>query len=262
MPRYNLRIGGRRLPVATTDTALSEAIGKRLASTSPQTNVDSMGGSNRYSFGGQDITFDDLRDIKDIRDSGGQIAQLMDYKALLNFGEGCEIHVENDEDTTQVIDGEPMTLSEWLETEAFPKLDLTVLDLGGDALWYPCAVGEIQETVTGGFKRALPAEPWTIIPITNDKGEVITYQQQTRAPSGGYVNQTLDSEELWHIVINKSSARDETGISEVLRNKDEIQAFKQNEQAINQAIELHGFPQRHILTCGFPALRDGITQKQ
>ena len=219
---------------------------RRSLQTEPQTNVDSMGGSNRYNFGGQQITFEDLRDVKDIRDSGGQIAQLMDYKALLNFGEGAEIHVEDDEETTELIDGEEMTLSEWLETEAFPKLDLMVLDLGGDALWYPCAVGEIQETVTGGFKRALPAEPWTIIPITNDKGDVVAYRQRTKAASGGYQEQTLDGEDLWHIVVNKSSARDETGISEVLRNKDEIQAFKQNESAINQAIELHGFPQRHV----------------
>ena len=219
---------------------------RRSLQSEPQTNVDSMGGSNRYNFGGQQITFDDLRDVKDIRDSGGQIAQLMDYKALLNFGEGAEIHVEDDEETTELIDGEEMTLSEWLKTEAFPKLDLMVLDLGGDALWYPCAVGEIQETVTGGFKRALPAEPWTIIPITNDKGDVVAYRQRTKAPSGGYQEQTLDGEDLWHIVVNKASARDETGISEVLRNKDEIQAFKQNESAINQAIELHGFPQRHV----------------
>ena len=219
---------------------------RRSLQSEPQTNVDSMGGSNRYNFGGQQITFDDLRDVKDIRDSGGQIAQLMDYKALLNFGEGAEIHVEDDEETTEIIDGEEMTLSEWLETEAFPKLDLMVLDLGGDALWYPCAVGEIQETVTGGFKRALPAEPWTIIPITNDKGDVVAYRQRTKAASGGYQEQTLGGEDLWHIVVNKASARDETGISEVLRNKDEIQAFKQNESAINQAIELHGFPQRHV----------------
>ena len=172
MPRYNLRIGSRKVPVASTDTPLSQAIGKRLASADPATNVDSMGGGHRYTFGGQEVSFDDLREIKDIRESGGQVAQLMDYKALLNFGEGAEIHVEDNEETAEVVDGDELTLEEWLETEAFPKLDLTVLDLGGDALWYPCAVGEIQETVTGDFKRALPAEPWTIIPITNDYGEV------------------------------------------------------------------------------------------
>jgi hypothetical protein len=246
MPRYTLRFGSKRVPVASTDTALSKAIGKRLAGSTPATNVDSSGGGHGYSFAGQELTYEDLRDIKDMRDSGGQVAQLMDYKALLNFGEGGEIHVEDDDETEQVIDGDPMTLSEWLTTEAFPKLDLLILDLGGDALWYPYAVGEIQETVTGDFKRALPAEPWTLIPQTNGQGEVVAWNQRTKNPSGGYTEQTLPADDLWHIVVNKASARDETGISEVLRNKDEIQAFKQNEQAINQAIELHGFPQRHI----------------
>jgi hypothetical protein len=51
---------------------------------------------------------------------------------------------------------------------------------------------------------------------------------------------------MWHIVVNKSSARDETGISEVLRNREEIDAYRENEEAIRQAIELHGFPQRHV----------------
>ena len=92
----------------------------------------------------------------------------------------------------------------------------------------------------------MPAEPWTILPKTNEKGEIATYVQRTKTPSGSYNEQPLDPNDVWSIVLNKASARDKTGISEVLRNEDEIRAFKQNEQAINQAIELHGFPQRHI----------------
>ena len=64
---------------------------RRTLQSEPQTNVDSMGGSNRYNFRGQQITFEDLRDVKDIRDSGGQIAQLMDYKSLLNLTHGTRI---------------------------------------------------------------------------------------------------------------------------------------------------------------------------
>jgi hypothetical protein len=212
----------------------------------PQTNVDSTGGGNRHTFGGQELSWDDLRDIKDIRDSGGQVAQLMEYKTLLNFGEGAEVHVEDNEATTEMVDGDELTLQEWLEQRAFPKLDLLVLDLGADALWYPYAVGELQETVTGDFKRALPAEPHTLMPQTDEQGEVVAWNQRTKSRGGGYREQTLSADDLWHIVVNKSNARDETGISEVLRNREEIQAFKQNEEAINQAIELHGFPQRHV----------------
>ena len=44
---------------------------RSLAAGDPETNVDSMGGGHRYNFGGQEVSFDDLRDVKDIRESGG-----------------------------------------------------------------------------------------------------------------------------------------------------------------------------------------------
>jgi hypothetical protein len=219
---------------------------RRSLATEPQTNVDSMGGRSSYTFSGQELDFDDLRDIKSVREDGGQVAQLMNSKALLNFGEGAEFTVENDEETETVVDGEPMTLSEYLNDAMFPHLDLLVLDLGSDALWFPYAAGETLETRKGDFKEALPAEPWTLLPETDARGEIIRWHQRVQNANGGYTETTLPPDDLWHIVLNKSSARDKTGISEVLRSKDEIQAFKENEAAINQAIELHGFPQRHV----------------
>jgi hypothetical protein len=218
---------------------------RKALQTQPETNVDSAGTSTSYTFDGQEIDFDDLREIKAMREDGGQVAQLMTSKALLNFGEGAEFGVEDNEDTEQMVDGEPMTLQDWLES-AFPHIDLLVLDLGEDALWYPYAVGETIETRGGGFDEALPAEPWTLLPETDSRGRVVGWHQRTKSPQGGYKEQRLSADDLWHIVLNKSSARDQTGISEVLRSKDEIQAFKENEQAINNAIELHGFPQRHV----------------
>jgi hypothetical protein len=244
MPRYSLRIGGRTVPIANTDTPISEAVGKRLASSTPTTNVDSRGASTAYHFDGQDLSFDELRDIKSMREDGGQVAQLMTSKALLNFGEGAEFAIEDEEDDEQIVDGEPMTLSEWL-ADAFPHLDMLVLDLGEDALWYPYAVGETLENRAGGFKRALPVDPWTMLPETDPSGDIVRWHQRVET-GGGYKEQVLPSDDIWHIVLNKASARDEIGISEVLRSRDEIQAFKENEQAINQAIELHGFPQRHV----------------
>lgn len=246
MPNYNIRLGNQRFRFASTDKPVSRAIGKHLAGVTPETKVDSRGGHHSYSFDGQEIDFEDLRDIKDIRDSGGQVAQLMKFKALLNFGEGAEFHVENeDEEYTQLVDGEEMTLTEWLEQEAFPRIDLLVLDLGEDALWYPAAYGELRENQVGEFAEFLPSEPWTILPETNPHGEVTAYHQRVQQNSG-HLEQTLAPEDIMSIILNKQSARDKTGISEVLRNRDEIQAFKENEQAINQAIELHGFPQRHV----------------
>lgn len=221
---------------------------RSLAATEPQTNVDSSGGSVSYDFSGQELSFEDLRDIKAMRESGGQVAQLMHSKALLNFGEGAEFHVDTDgddaEEPTTVVDGDELTLTEWLG-RAFPHIDLLVLDLGEDALWYPAAVGERLETRAGDFKEFLPAEPWTILPETNGRGEIVAWHQRTKT-NGGYVEQTLPPEDIVNIVLNKRSGRDKVGISEVLRSEDEIKAFKENEQAINNAIELHGFPQRHV----------------
>jgi hypothetical protein len=210
----------------------------------PLTDVDSAGGKGAYSFQGQELSFDDLRDIKDMRDSGGQVASLMQSKALLNFGEGAEIGVDNNEETATEVMGNEMTLEEYIEF-AFPNLDLLVLDLGKDALWYPYAVGEIRENRAGQFSEFLPAEPYTILPETDDKGAIQRWHQRVQS-AGGYKTQQLEPEEIKHIILNKSSARDKTGISEVLRNQEEIMAFRENEEAIQQAIELHGFPQRHV----------------
>lgn len=221
-----------------------EAKRRNLATTTPQTNVDSSQGGTGYDFNGQQLTFEELRGIKEMRESGGQVAQLMMSKALLNFGEGAEFNIEDNGETETTVDGEPVTLEDWLGDQ-FPHIDRLVLDLGEDALWYPYCVGETIENRGGGFKEALPAEPWTLMPVTDDRGNVTKWRQQTKT-GGGYRTQVLGPDDVWHIVLNKSSARDRTGISEVLRSKDEIQAFKENEQAINQAIELHGFPQRHV----------------
>jgi len=118
---------------------------RRALQTEPRTKVDASGGAATFQFSGQDLTFEDLRDIKAMREDGGQVAQLMTSKALLNFGEGAEFHVsagpEEDALPTQRVDGVELTLKEWLD-DTFPHLDLLVLDLGEDALWYPYAVGE------------------------------------------------------------------------------------------------------------------------
>jgi len=222
---------------------------KTLQAEDPTTNVDAYsraGGKGSYAFGGQDISHPKLREIKDMRESGGTVSQLMHYKALLHFGEGVEIEVGDDEQTEQPVDGydEPLTLKEWLQ-DNFDSLDQLLLELGEDALWYPYAVGEIRETKTGGFADFLPAQPWTLLPETNGQGEIIAWHEETQQ---GRTTQTrtLPPEDIQHLIIHKNSARDTTGISEVLRNEDEIMSYKRNEQAIQNAIELHGFPQRHV----------------
>src|SRR6056297_270018 len=222
---------------------------RSLQAEDPTTNVDEYGrsgGKGSYQFGGQDISHSKLRDIKQMRESGGTVSQLMHYKSLLHFGEGVEISVGDNEETEQSVDGypEPLTLKEWLQ-DNFDSLDQLLLELGEDALWYPYAVGEIRQDRTGGFADFLPAQPWTLVPETDAQGEIIAWHEETRRGASTQTR-TLAPDEIEHLVLHKNSARDTTGISEVLRNEDEIMAFKENEMAIRNAIELHGFPQRHV----------------
>jgi len=208
----------------------------------PLTNVDKASRTGGYSFESQDYSLDDLRDIKQVRETGGVVSQLMHAKALMNFGTDLTIDVEDPE--VQIIDGEPVSLDDFLH-DTFRDLDLLALELGTDAIWYPFAAAEIVENRAGGFARVLPIEPWTLTPETDDHGEIIAWKQTTHG-DGGVQEQILNPDDIAHFVLNKSSARDEVGISEVLRNMDEINAWKENQQAVMQAIDLHGFPQRHV----------------
>jgi hypothetical protein len=240
MPRYNLSLGNRTVTLAETDEPLSKRVGRRLAGT-PDTLIDSGGSVNSYNFDGQEITRSELREIKEMRESGGVISMLVHAKALMNFGTDIEWVTENE--PTEEIDGEPMTLTEWLE-DTFDDLNSLVLDIGEDALWYPYGAAEIVETRGGGFSHVEPVEPWTILPKTDKKGNIVYWEQEIQGRNAE--PQQYLPDEIVHFPINKSSARDKTGISAVLRSEEEIRQFRENQQAIASAIELHGFPQRHV----------------
>ena len=68
---------------------------KRLVA-KPQTKVDRSGGFSSTSFSTQDHAKEDLRRIKEIRESGGIISQAFDTKALIRFGTGVEFYAEED----------------------------------------------------------------------------------------------------------------------------------------------------------------------
>ena len=214
---------------------------KRKLQGIPDTAVDSGGSINSYDFDGQEITRDELREIKNIRESGGVVSFLVHAKALMMFGTGIEFEVEDNESSTVEMDGEEITLKEYLES-TFGDLSHLLLSVGEDALWYPYGAVELVETRGGDFSHVEPVEPWTILPMTNKKGNIVKWEQEI---SRGEARR-FGADEIVHFPLNKSSARDKTGISSVLRSKEEIQQFRENQQAIQSAIELHGFPQRHV----------------
>ena len=218
---------------------------KRRTLAQPISNVDKASGDYGYTFRGQEITEEEMQAIKDMRESGGIVSQLFHAKSLLNFGTGYEWVIDDDDSQLDVVGGKVVTLEEYLD-EAFNSIDLLLIDLGEDAFWYPFSALEIVENAAGKFDRLVPIEPWTLYPETDEKGNIIKWEQRTHSDMGGAVVRDLDPRDVVHFVLSKSSARDKVGISEALRNRDEIEAFKENQEAIRQAIELHGFPQRHV----------------
>src|SRR6056297_1172752 len=212
---------------------------RRNLQAKPQTQVDGGGSRHQVSFAGQEISQSELREIKQIRESGGIISSAFDAKALIRFGTGVEFYAENDE------------LKEWLD-ETFFDIDLLTLELGEDATYYPYTVAEIVENRVGQFDHIRPTEPWTMLPRTDKYGDVIGWEQHL---SGEYEPEMFDADELGYIILNKSSARDKTGISDVLQNKEEIETFRSNQQAMREATERLGFPFIHA-----KAGREGATQ--
>jgi len=212
---------------------------KSLQVGKPQTQVDGGGSGTSVTFSGQDISRDDLLKIKDIRESGGIITSAYDAKALVRFGTGVEIQTDNDD------------LKNWI-TENLPTLELLILEMGEDATYYPYSVAEVVETRTGEFSHIEHIEPWTMLPKTDTFGDIIGWEQHL----GGYSNtQSFDADEIGHIVLNKSSGRDKTGISDVLQNSEEIQTFRSNQQAMREATARLGYPFVHA-----KAGREGAAQ--
>ncbi len=198
----------------------------------PNTKVDSGGSIDNHSFEGQEIDQSELRDVKKIRESGGVVSQLVHAKALLQFGTGVEFEADNAE------------LKEWLE-DTFNDIDQLVIELGEDAIWYPYALGETVETQGGSFSHVEPIEPWTMLPKTNEFGDVVVWEQQIKDDYGTEV-EAFDPSEVASFVLNKSCARDKTGISEVLRSEEEIEAYRNNSKAIRNAIDFAAYPRRHV----------------
>ena len=188
----------------------------------------------RYSWQGQELDRSELRKVKQMREKGGLVSWLFECKALMKFGTGAELQSENDD------------LQEWLN-ENFERLDLLTLDLGSDGIWYPYGLGEVVETRGGEFSHIECIEPWTMLPRTNEYGEIVVWEQETQ----GQHNEVtpFQPDEIGSIVLNKSSGRDKVGVSEVLRSEEEITQYKENQRAVNKAIEIAGFP-HHVWTVG------------
>lgn len=242
MTEYRISVFGRQTSFQTSEP-ISKSISRRLAA-SPDTRVDSGGRVGEFSFDGQRVDHAELRDVKEMRESGGLIASLVRMKALMYFGTGAELSIPEEQEEEEIINGEPMTQVEFLRNQ-FDSLETTMLEVGEDSIWYPYGAIETKETRDGEFSRIIGIEPWTIIPKVNKHGEIIAWQQET-IHNGQQHTQTFPAAKITHFPVNKRSARDEIGISAVLRSEEEIEQYKENQRAMRNAIEMHGFPEWHV----------------
>ncbi len=213
---------------------------RRELDAKPQTQVEGGGSDTSVTFSGQDISAADMKDVKQMRESGGIVSQAFHSKALVKFGTDMELQAEDDE------------LEEWMH-ENVGHLNDVILDLGEDAMWYPYALGEIVETRTGNFSHIELIEPWTMMPVTDKYGDILYWEQHL---DGNYGQaERFEPDEIGSIVLNKSSGRDKTGISEALRSEQEIETFRSNQRAMREATERIGYPFVHA-----KAGREGATQ--
>jgi len=201
---------------------------KRSLQGTPQTRIDSGGTLGQYSFDGQQIDRGELRDVRDMRQKGGVVSQLLHAKALMYYGTGVEHQTENED------------LIEWIKEE-IPNLPSLLIDLGEDAYWFPYSAAEIVETRGGGFSHIECIEPWTLQPLTNEFGEVVAWEQEVRGDMGTNTER-FEPDEIATVTVTKSSGRDNIGISQALRAEEEIESYMQNSRAINNAVEIAAYP--------------------
>lgn len=179
---------------------------------------------------------DELETYHSIRVDGGIVASLLEARSLMVFGVGGQF-VDEVEDTASPAN--------WLNN-AFADQDLLTLDIGTDALFYGYALGETRETNGGEFGRIELVQPWTTVPKVSNKGEVLAWEQSVGKYAGREHTQEFDPDDVYHFNAMKASGRDPVGMSMLGRAMDEAQAYKDNQEAIQNAVTMHGFPKWHI----------------
>jgi hypothetical protein len=185
-----------------------------------------------------------LEEFESIYERGGPVASLIDTRALMAFGTGAEFTSDEDERYQAARDGEVQTVSEWLNAQ-FDNLDNLLVDIGKDAYIYGDSLGEIVETRAGQFSHVCLVNPKTMKPFWDDHGRIHRWVQEITKPDGDEITRPFHADEIPHFKL-KSVGRSPLGISLIEQNYDEIKRFARNQEAIENAMRLHGFPKYHI----------------
>jgi len=205
---------------------------RRLARGQPDSYAEQGGSIDRDLFGDSGTTREDLRMVRDIRMQGGLISELVDGKALMEFGAGASFEAEEDE------------AAEWLH-EQFNDLDNLLINIGKDAEWFPAALAEIVETRGGDFSHLEFIEPWTVLPETDEHGDVVLWEQEVRQ-GGQRKTQVFQPDEVASFILNRSNGRDKTGVSSVIRAMGEVEAYKRHADAVDKNIDWAAYRRMHV----------------
>lgn len=210
----------------------------------PETFVEGGGNTDDSFHERFNRTRENLDEFESIYERGGPVAQLIDTRALMAFGTGVEFVSDDDRDIVGAVNGEQLSVTEWLD-DAFDNLDDLLVQIGKDAYIYGDALGEIVENESGEFDRVELVNPKTMSPEWNDHGTIQTWEQEIKSTRGQWKTRTFDPDAIAHLKLHRVGRRP-IGISLIEQNYDEIQRFASNQEAVQNALQLHGFPKYHI----------------
>ena len=208
-----------------------------------QTFVQGGGNQRKGYFEKHEREPERLEEYERIYERGGPVTSLVDTRALMSFGTGAEFNVK-EEGMSAVVDGSLVTPEEWLE-DAFRNLDNLLVAIGKDAYVYGDALGELVETRGGNFSHVELVNPKTMKAFWDDHGRIHLWTQSIKTGAGEERTISVPDEEIAHFKLH-SIGRSPLGLSLIGQNYDEIQRFARNQEAIENAIRLHGFPKYHI----------------
>lgn len=174
---------------------------------------------------------------------GGIVGQLVDARALMEFGVGTE-WTTDDDDVTARIDGEPLTVADYLERTLPTKYrDDALIRIGTDALWAGNAFVERVDTRGGEASGRLDhIHPATIDALYDDHGAIEEWVQHVKRRSAfaDTLEQRADADGLAHFAL-KRVGRNPLGFSVLGRAWDDVQRYWANQDAIGNSLERHGY---------------------
>jgi len=198
----------------------------------PESWIEGGGTSDRDRWQDRRATRDQLKEYHNIRVDGGVIATLLEARSLMVFGPGGQFTSEDDD------------VAAWLN-DTWNDRDIQLVDIGTDTYFYGYSLGEIRETNGGDFGEITLIQPWTTVPELNRQGEIDEWEQTIKTDAGTST-QTFDPDDVLHFNVMKASGRDPVGMSMLGRAMDEAGAYRENQQAIQNAVQLQGFPKFHV----------------